>query len=162
MEIVILVILLIGGIVYKIVNKKSDSNVSVIVNDQQEYLHNELELDLINKVNDYRISKGLNKLEIINHISFIASEHNEYMISIDKVTHDGFDKRSENIKNVLNAIRVGENIAFGFSSNESTLKSWINSNSHRVNLEGNYTHMGISIREDNSGRKYYTNIFIYK
>ena len=29
-------------------------------------------------------------------------------------------------------------------------------------LIGGIIYMGISIREDNSGRKYYTNIFIYK
>jgi len=36
------------------------------------------------------------------------------------------------------------------------------SEGHRVNLIGNYTHYGLSIRENADGRKYYINIFVKK
>ena len=78
------------------------------------------------------------------------------------VTHDGFDKRKSNLQEVLGAYRVGENIAYGYSSASSTVNAWINSPSHKANLEGDYTHFGGAIKIDEEGKKYYTNIFIKK
>jgi uncharacterized protein YkwD len=37
----------------------------------------------------------------------------------------------------------------------------LNSASHKENIEGNFTHFGIAIRENaTTGKKYYTNIFV--
>lgn len=129
---------------------------------QKSYAHNATELELLDLVNEYRVSKGLNALQIIEHISHESEEHNQYMIVTNSVNHDGFDQRKSNLQQVLGAVKVGENVAYGYSSPESTLTAWINSNGHRANLEGEYTHFGVSIREDEEGREYYTNMFIKK
>lgn len=129
---------------------------------QKSYAHNTTELELLDIVNEYRVSKGLNALQIIEHISYESNEHNQYMIATNSVNHDGFDQRKSNLQQVLGAVRVGENVAYGYSSPESTLNAWVNSDGHRANLEGEYTHFGVSIREDEEGRKYYTNMFIKK
>lgn len=129
---------------------------------QKAYAHNTTELELLDIVNEYRVSKGLNALQIIEHISYESNEHNQYMIATNSVNHDGFDQRKSNLQQVLGAVRVGENVAYGYSSPESTLNAWVNSDGHRANLEGEYTHFGVSIREDEEGRKYYTNMFIKK
>jgi len=121
------------------------------------------EIDLANRINAYRVSIGLNSLETINHISYKSLEHNDYMIANNVVNHDYFDARANNIKQVLGAVRVGENIAYNFSTPNAALNAWINSPGHKANLEGDYTHFGISITiNPENGKKYYTNIFMKK
>lgn len=119
------------------------------------------ELDLANRINDYRVSVGLNTLEIVNHISYKSLEHNSYMIANNVVNHDYFDSRANNIIQVLGAVRVGENIAYNFSTPNSALHAWKNSPGHKANLDGDYTHFGISIKiNPENGKKYYTNMFM--
>lgn len=128
----------------------------------KNYSHSTLELDLLDEVNTYRVSVGLNPLQIIEHISYKSNEHNAYMISIQDVNHDGFNERKTNLQQVLGAGRVGENVAYAYSSAQSTVAAWVNSPSHKANLEGDYTHFGAAIKMDDQGRKYYTNMFIKK
>lgn len=121
------------------------------------------ESQLADLINDYRVSNGMNALQIINHISYKSEEHNEYMIEHNVVNHDYFEARSNNIIQVLGAVKVGENIAFNFSTPNSALHAWLNSPGHKANLDGDYTHFGISISIDPAtGKKYYTNMFMKK
>lgn len=128
----------------------------------KKYSHSNLELELLDEVNAYRVSIGLNALEIIEHISYKSNEHNEYMISIQDVNHNGFNDRKINLQQVLGAEKVGENVAYGYSTAKATVLAWTNSPSHKANLEGNYTHFGASIKLNVDGKKYYTNMFIKK
>ena len=121
------------------------------------------EIQLAQLINDYRVSQGKNTLEVVNHISFKSQEHNFYMIDNNVVNHDYFEQRSNNIIVVLGAVKVGENIAYNFSTPTSALHAWKNSPGHKVNLDGDYTHFGISISVNpTNGKKYYTNIFMKK
>ncbi|MFN4199584.1 MAG: CAP domain-containing protein, partial [Flavobacterium sp.] len=43
-------------------------------------------------------------------------------------------------------MRVSENIAYNFNTNNAALNAWINSEGHNENLLGDYTHFGISIK----------------
>ena len=128
----------------------------------KSYTHSAIELELLDEVNAYRVSVGLNPLQIIEHISYKSSEHNDYMLATHTVTHEGFEERKSNLQEVLGAYRVGENVAYAYSSAQSTVNAWVNSPSHKANLEGDYTHFGASIKTDEQGRKYYTNMFIKK
>jgi uncharacterized protein YkwD len=126
----------------------------------ENYSYSATELETMKLINDYRVSVGLNPLEKINHISYKSEEHDNYMIENNVVSHDGFVSRSENIMKVLGAKTVGENIAYNYNSPQAALAAWLNSPSHKENIEGNFTHFGISIRENaTTGKKYYTNIF---
>ncbi len=121
------------------------------------------EIQLAQLINEYRVSQGKNALEVVNHISFKSQEHNFYMIEKNVVNHDYFDQRSSNIIAVLGAVKVGENIAYNFSTPTSALHAWKNSPGHKINLDGDYTHFGISITVNpTNGKKYYTNIFMKK
>jgi uncharacterized protein YkwD len=85
------------------------------------------------------------------------------MIENNVVNHDYFQARSNNIINVLGAEKVGENIAYNYVTPQSALSAWLNSPGHKANLEGDYTHFGISVTVNpETGRKYYTNIFMKK
>ena len=127
------------------------------------YNYNDTELKLVTLINDYRASQGLNTLEVINHISYKSQEHNIYMIDNKVVNHDYFQQRSNNLVQVLGAAKVGENIAYNYQSAESAMSAWLNSPAHKENIEGDYTHLGISVTIDQStGKKYYTNMFMKK
>lgn len=126
-----------------------------------DYNSNPDEVELARIINEYRVSVGKNTLEVVNHISYKSQEHNSYMIQNNVVNHDYFDSRANNIMQVLGAVRVGENIAYNFSSPSSALNAWKNSPGHKANLDGDYTHFGISISVNPAtGKKYYTNMFM--
>ena len=138
---------------------KTSSNNALVTN----YDYSTEELQLAQKINDYRVSQGLNTLEIVNHISFKSEEHNEYMIDNNVVNHDYFSERAENIIEVLGAVKVGENIAYNFSTPNAAMYAWLNSPGHKANLDGDYTHFGVSIKiNPANGKKYYTNMFMKK
>ncbi len=126
----------------------------------ENYVYSTDELETMKLINEYRVSIGLNTLEKINHISFKSEEHNNYMIVNNVVNHNDFVARSENIINALGAKTVGENIAYNFSSPKAAVQAWLNSPTHKENIEGDYTNFGIAIRVNpTTGKKYYTNIF---
>jgi len=119
------------------------------------------EVELARIINQYRVSNGKNTLEIVNHISYKSQEHNLYMIQNNVVNHDYFESRANNIMQVLGAVRVGENIAYNYSTPNAVLYAWLNSPGHKENLDGDYTHFGISISiNPTNGKKYYTNMFM--
>jgi uncharacterized protein YkwD len=125
------------------------------------YDYSPLEIETMTLINNYRVSIGLNALERINHVSFKSEEHDNYMIANNVVNHDAFVERSNNIIKSLGALRVSENIAYNYNSAKGAFDAWMNSKSHRENIEGDFSHFGLSIRENPvNGRKYYTNIFV--
>ena len=121
------------------------------------------ETQLMQMINDYRISQGMPKFQVINHISHKSLEHNNYMITNNTLTHDLFNERSQNLMDVLGAYKVGENLAYNFSNSTTVLNAWKNSPGHKANLDSDYTHFGLSITvSPTTGKKYYTNMFIKK
>lgn len=145
------------------ISNSCSSDTAEGVNDSElvsDYTYNDTELEVLQLVNKYRISIGLNALEKVNHISFKSEEHDYYMIANKVVNHNNFVVRSENIISVLGAKKVGENVAYNFNSAEAVLQAWLASPTHKENIEGDYTHFGIAVKIDaETGKKYYTNIF---
>jgi uncharacterized protein YkwD len=136
---------------------KSQSSLSISSN----YEYSPLELETLDLINNYRVSIGLNTLEKVNYVSHKSEEHANYMIANNVVNHDDFVSRSENIIKVLGAKNVSENIAYNYNSAKGAFDAWMNSEGHKENIEGNFTHFGISVRENpTTGKKYYTNIFV--
>lgn len=124
------------------------------------YSYNDSEIETMKLINDYRLSIGLNALEKINHISFKCEEHNNYMIANNVVDHNDFTSRSNNIIAVLGAKKVGENVAYNYRTSEAAVRAWLDSPGHKENIEGDFTHFGLSVTTDpKTGKKYYTNIF---
>jgi uncharacterized protein YkwD len=143
----------------------SDETVSSATDTEivQNYDYNQNELKLAGLINDYRESIGLNRLEMINYISYKSEEHNEYMISNNVVNHDYFYERSTNLRQLLGAVKVNENVAYNYRTPQGAMTAWLNSPSHKENIETEATHFGISVTTDPAtGKLYYTNIFIKK
>lgn len=128
----------------------------------KNYTHSVFEIELLDLVNQDRVNKGLNALTIINEISYLASTHDDYMITNGVASHDNFEQRSTTLKSALSAISVSENVATGYNTPASTLAAWNASPSHKANLEGNHTHYELAVKADAEGKKYYTLLFIRK
>jgi len=125
--------------------------------------YSEIELEILNLVNNHRVSIGLNSLERLDSISSVALSHSEYMVSNGKASHDNFSYRVSRLREMEMAEIVSENVAFGHNTAKSVFSSWLNSDGHKKNLENAVlTHFGISVVSDNSKRNYFTNIFISK
>jgi len=91
-----------------------------------------------------------------------AYNHTEYMIDKNKISHDNFLQRSASLKNNPGAVNVSENVAFAYSTAESVVNAWLNSEGHREVIEGEFTNFDISADKDKDGKWYFTNIFIKK
>ena len=153
------------AIVFTMVSCSSDSSDGTPTENKvvTTYNYNQTELQLITLINNHRASIGLNTLEVVNHISYKSEEHNIYMVDNNVVNHDYFQQRSDNFVKVLGAAKVGENIAYNYQTAESAFAAWMNSPAHKANMEGDYTHFGISVTIDpNTGKKYFTNMFMKK
>ena len=124
------------------------------------YPYTTFENETLTLINNYRVSIGLNALIKSDYISFKAEEHNNYMIANNVVNHNDFVARSEDIMKTLSAKYVTENVAYNYTTPKAVLDALLASEGHKTNLEGNYTHFGLSVRENpTTGKKYYTNIF---
>ncbi len=122
----------------------------------------QIEIEIMELINDHRISLGLNVLGDMDQIKAEAYGHTDYMIDQSEISHDNFYQRRANLINEVGASNVGENVAYGYSSPQSVVNAWLNSEGHKYIIEGNYTNFDISAEKDVDGRWYYTNIFINK
>ena len=120
----------------------------------------QIEIEIMELINAHRINEGLNPLNDHSTVKAVAYTHTDYMIEVNNVSHDNFFQRKQSLQLNANANIVSENVAYGFSSAESVVNAWLNSPSHRENIEGNYTDFDISAEKNNEGKWYFTNIFI--
>jgi len=121
-----------------------------------------IEIEILELINNHRISIGLNSLAKMNSIKAQAYGHTDYMIDKSKISHDNFLKRSNTLKNNPGALRVSENVAYAYSSPESVVNAWLRSEGHKNVIEGDFTNFDISAEKDKDGKWYFTNIFIKK
>ncbi|KQC30786.1 CAP domain-containing protein [Flagellimonas eckloniae] len=120
----------------------------------------QMEKDLFDLVNDYRVSVGSSKLQSSPTSYKYAEAHNNYMISKNKLSHDNFESRASGIASEINAVDVSENVARFYSTAELTLDGWLKSASHKEAIEGEYTHTTLSVQLDKEGLPYFTQIFM--
>ena len=158
-------ILLIGFILPFSLVLCSPSDVISVPIAQKEYTYDysTIELETMSLINDYRVSMGLNKLEINNYLSIKCEEHNTHMLLNDTPCHDDFTSRSADImRTIADVTTVHENVAYHYHSAKSVLAAWLASPTHKRAIElPNLTHFGISIRaHEGSDKLFYTNIFI--
>ena len=164
MKIKVLRALLLAAVICTMNSCSSDSyeveTTSLSLQKVVSYSYNSIELETMDLINAHRVSKGLNPLQKINHMSYKSEEHDNYMIANNVVNHNDFSARSENIMQTLGATSVSENIAYNYNTPQAVLNAWLASRSHKENIEGNFTHFGLAIKENPAtGKKYYTNIF---
>ena len=105
--------------------------------EEHSYTFSTKEVEIANNLNNYRQSKGLNTLQLEQTASYFCQEHNNYMISLGQLSHEGFQSRAQR----LGALHVAENLSKGW---DNPIPAWENSSEHKANMEGNFTHFGIA------------------
>jgi uncharacterized protein YkwD len=124
----------------------------------------DMEQEIYELVNDHRDSTGLPALVID---SFIIEEARNHSINMAKgITpfgHDGFNDRASRIFSELGGEVVGENVAEGnYPDAWSYVNSWLNSPSHKENIEKDYNYTGIGVAKADNNQTYCTQIFLKK
>ncbi len=137
---------------------------SPIINTAQKRLQLEqMEKEVFDLVNAYRIEKGLNALQWFAPAYNDVREHSNQMAA-KRVSfgHDGFEFRAENIRKSTSQhlAAIAENVAFGKLTAEAVVKGWINSKPHRKNIEGNFNFSALAIAQDVDNQLYFTQIFL--
>ena len=121
-----------------------------------------IEVEILELINTHRITLGLSALNDMGAIKAQAFGHTDYMVVQQEVSHDNFYQRKQNLESYVGATKVGENVAYAYSSAESVVNAWLNSDGHRNVIEGDYTDFDVSAEKDGDGKWYFTNIFVRK
>jgi len=118
-----------------------------------------VEGELLAVVNDHRITLGLNALDYSPEAHEVADEHTNYMIASGNLSHDNFSVRASKISTQVSAEYVAENVAKDYTSAAEALQGWLNSSSHKLTMEGDFTHTAVSVKKNQAGELYFTQIF---
>ena len=119
----------------------------------------EVESELFQLVNDHRASMGYAPLSYSQVAYDYASQHTEYMIATGTLSHDNFSARASGIAEEVQVRAVSENVARDYSSALTALEGWLNSESHRKTMEGEFSHSAVSVKKDSEGTLYFTQLF---
>lgn len=120
------------------------------------------ETEILKLLNNYRTSLGLEELEVLEAIKPHTDSHTDHMISTNIIDHANGDIRAADLFKNAGAVKFGENVAAGQTTAQSVVTDWINSDGHRRNIVGDFTHFNITAKQNSSNRWYYTNIFVKK
>jgi uncharacterized protein YkwD len=121
-----------------------------------------LENQVFIKINQYRTQRGLPPFKKMPIVAQQAQEHSISMaMGKTAFSHDGFSIRIQKVRSQLSGVMgAAENVAMGTVSLDEIIRSWINSEGHKENILGNYTHTGVGVAKSTDGSLYYTQIFI--
>lgn len=122
-------------------------------------VHSPTEAALFQLINDYRINSDMNPFVFDSISLYFAREHSTYMASKGTTSHAKFGTRAEQISKLSGAEFVAENVAKDYDTIELAFDAWLESNGHRENIEGDYTHSAIGIVENKDGVLYFTQLF---
>lgn len=121
----------------------------------------DFEQEILHFINEYRSTKGLVPLLMNAEIQAVALVHNQNMASgAIEFGHDGFKKRAAHLMSALHGISAAENVAYGQTTPSQVVQSWLDSDGHRKNIEGDFTHTGISLVQDKDERNLFTQFFL--
>ena len=132
------------------------------INDIDTTENNTITQEVHKLINEHRSSIGKNTLTFNDQIAAVALEHTQYMIDENKISHDNFDARFNEVTKLVNAVSFGENVASRQRTAQEVVTGWLNSPGHRENIEGDYTHTGIGIQKDANNNYYFTQLFYTK
>jgi len=119
----------------------------------------EVEQELLGIVNSHKVALGQSVLEFSAVAYEHANDHGDYMVSTGQLSHHNFSARAQQLSEQTNAEFVGENVAKGYPTAAEAFGNWLDSPSHKQTLEDDYTHTAISVKVDENGTYYYTQLF---
>lgn len=158
---IIIAVILFGALFYFGHKDKIKTTLSNITN----YLPIESELtvferELLDVINEHRLSLNLNFLKPEKMCRDLGEEHTKNMIIDKKPSHNGFAERSNELL-THGALQVGECVGFGYSTANSFIRAYLlSTDGHKEIIEEtHFTHVGIRALKDNNQRYYNALIF---
>jgi uncharacterized protein YkwD len=118
-----------------------------------------LEQEVLEIVNSHRSDLGANTLEFSEVAYEYANKHTDYMISQGSLSHDNFSSRASSIASKVAVQMVAENVAKDYNTAQDAFVGWYESYSHKKTMEGDFTHTAVSVKKDENGNFYYTQLF---
>lgn len=118
-----------------------------------------LEQEVLEIVNSHRSELGTNTLEFSEVAYEYANKHTDYMISKGSLSHDNFSSRASSIASKVAVQMVAENVAKDYNTAQDAFVGWYESSSHKKTMEGDFTHTAVSVKKDENGNFYYTQLF---
>lgn len=122
----------------------------------------QMEQAVLNKINKYRLSRGLSPLQMNPAIVQEARKHSRNMAN-HKVSfgHQHFMQRFRHLRSAIKNTSSGaENVAYNYKNADAVVSGWLKSSGHKRNIDGNYNLTGVGIERDKLGRIYFTQMFI--
>ena len=121
-----------------------------------------IEAQILELLNIHREGIGKSVLSSNSLAATLAKDHTLFMIDQGKLSHENSDERFERLFSEENANKVGENVAYKYKTADEVMEAWLNSDGHKKNIEGDFTHVGISAIKNDSGQYYFTQVFLRK
>lgn len=118
-----------------------------------------LEQEVLDIVNFHRSELGTNTLAFSAIAYEYANTHTDYMINKGSLSHDNFSSRASSIASKVEVQMVAENVAKDYRTAQEAFIGWHESTSHKKTMEGDFTHTAVSVKEDENGNFYYTQLF---
>jgi uncharacterized protein YkwD len=135
--------------------------------------NNQIEAEIIARVNWYRGVHGLAPLAVSEKLNAAARFHSRDMMEITArfgplaaMQHHLYGTTRPAISDRLDAVgyddwtrlfRYGENIALGYATAERVVAAWMASPAHRANiLDSGFSETGVSVLADAAGQLYFT------
>ncbi len=114
-------------------------------------------------VNAERAKAGLQPLSVGSQVTAAAEQRaKEIETSFSHTRPDGSSFSTALTQNGVSYRGSGENIAYGQSTPEAVMESWMNSSGHRANiLNRDYTTIGVGYHQGSNGVGYWTQLFTY-
>lgn len=111
--------------------------------------------NVINSVNQFRTEQHLGKLRLNRRLNLAAQKRAEDMKKQDYFSH--ISPQGKRSWDFIKAQRygystAGENLALGFSTTQDVMSGWINSPTHRANLQNQqFTEAGVGFIKTKNG-----------
>src|SRR6056297_2240094 len=118
-----------------------------------------LEQEVLEIVNSHRSALGATSLSFSPIAYEYANKHTDYMITKGSLSHDNFSSRASSIASKVEVQKVAENVAKDYSTAQEAFLGWYNSTNHKTTMEGDFTHTAVSVKKDENGQFYYTQLF---
>lgn len=118
---------------------------------------------VVTLVNEERAKAGLSPLTVHSGVASAAQIRAEEIQTQFSHTRPGGSSFSTALTQAGVSYRgSGENIAYGQTSPEQVMQTWMNSSGHRANiLNSNYTSIGVGHYKNAAGVDYWVQLFIY-
>ncbi len=114
------------------------------------------------QINTYRRRRGLPNLEWSEVVYNVSMPHSRDQARSGSISHNGFDRRAQQIRSQVSANGVAENVAYNWNCDDpvrTAVQGWIDSPGHHANIVGQYTHEAIAVYQAANGAYYFTEMF---